>query len=84
MSSSQQQKTSAEEQAYVAPPAEEGGPAVTTRAQERGGPALKPGALNPDNYYAERDVGARQEKDEAQKDTEKTDPTFEPKSGGGQ
>jgi tRNA(Glu) U13 pseudouridine synthase TruD len=73
----------AEEKAYVAPPPEEGGPAVTTRAQEHGAPALKPGALDTDKYYAEKDmgfgdVGVRQEKDEGAKDTEKADPTFEP------
>lgn len=81
--SSQKPTTTAEEEAYVSPPVEEGGPTVTTRARDAGKPALKPGALNPDAYYQEKDegygdVGVRQEADETSKDTEKKDPTFEP------
>lgn len=77
---------SAQAEGCVAPPPEEGGPAVTTRVQEKGAPALKPGALNTGAYYAERDMGygderVAQETDEAAKDTEKTDPTFKPSGG---
>lgn len=87
MSSSQKKQQhptpSEEEKAYVAPPPEQGGPAVTTRARERGAPALKPGALDTDKYYQEKDegygdVGVRQEPDEGAKDTGGKDPTFEP------
>jgi hypothetical protein len=78
-------KGSAVAEGYVAPPPEEGGPAVQTRAQQRGAPAPKPGALNPDAYYQEKDagygdVGVGQEKDAAQKDTEEEDPSFKPSS----
>jgi hypothetical protein len=75
---------SAQAEGYsVAPPAEQGGPAVTTRATEAGAPTVKPGALDPDAYYAGKymgygDVGAGQDADEAAKDTEKGDPIFEP------
>lgn len=84
---------SAAAEGYVAPPPEEGGLAVQTRAQERGAPALRPGALNTDAYYQEKDmgfgdVGVGQKQDKAAKDTEKTDPTFKPSGaeveGGGQ
>jgi hypothetical protein len=78
---SSEKAPTAEEKARVAPPPEEGGPAVTTRAAEAGRPALAPGALNPDLAYAEADqgfgdVGVDQEPDAAAKDTTKEDPTY--------
>jgi len=73
--------SSAQAEGYVAPPPEKGGPAVTTRARERGAPALKPGSLDTDKLYVEKGMGYGGGLDEAAKDTEDTDPTFKPSGG---